>query len=37
MALEKMPEPLSDEEFMADAHKAGSDEDQEEKNRINTH
>ena len=37
MALEKMPEPLSDEEFMADAHKAGSDEEQEEKNRINTH
>jgi ATP-dependent Lon protease len=37
MALEKMPEPLSDEEFMADAHKSGSEEEQEEKNRINTH
>jgi ATP-dependent Lon protease len=37
MALERMPEPLSDEEFMADAHKTGTEEDQEEKNRINTH
>jgi ATP-dependent Lon protease len=37
MALERMPEPLSDEEFMADAHKGGSDDEQEEKNRINTH
>jgi ATP-dependent Lon protease len=38
IALEKMPEPLSDEEFMADdTPKAGADEEQEEKNRINTH
>jgi ATP-dependent Lon protease len=37
IALERMPEPLSDEEFMAGDPKAGAEEDQEEKNRINTH
>jgi ATP-dependent Lon protease len=37
IALEIMPEPLSDEEFMADSLKASAEAEQEEKNRINTH
>ena len=37
IALESMPEPLSDEEFMADAVAAGSDADKDEESRINTH
>jgi ATP-dependent Lon protease len=37
IALESMPEPLSDEEFMADSLKASAEAEQEEKNRINTH
>ena len=37
IALESMPEPLSDEEYMADALNTGSDSEQDEKNRINTH
>jgi ATP-dependent Lon protease len=37
IALENMPEPLSDEEFMADALKASAEAEQDEKNRINTH
>jgi ATP-dependent Lon protease len=37
MALESAPEPLSDEEFMADAVSAAGESEQEAKNRINTH
>jgi len=37
IALERMPEPLSDEEFMADAVASTGDGDSDEKNRINTH
>ena len=37
IALESMPEPLSDEEYMADAVNTGSDSEQDEENRINTH
>ena len=37
MALESMPEPLSDEEFLADSISSGSESEQDEKNRINTH
>jgi ATP-dependent Lon protease len=37
IALESTPEPLSDEEFMADAMAAGTEAEQDEKNRINTH
>ncbi|MDZ7781711.1 MAG: endopeptidase La [Halioglobus sp.] len=37
IALEHMPEPLSDEEFLADSVAAASDGDSNEKNRINTH
>jgi len=37
IALESMPEPLSDEEFMADAIAASADDEADEKNRINTH
>ncbi len=36
IALEHMPEPLSDEEFQADALAAAGESD-DEKNRINTH
>jgi hypothetical protein len=32
-----MPEPLSDEEYMADAVTAAGDGGTDEKNRINTH
>jgi ATP-dependent Lon protease len=37
IALETMPEPLSDEEFMANKLGKGAEGDQDEKNRINTH
>jgi ATP-dependent Lon protease len=37
MALESMPEPLSDEEFLADSISSGTESEQDEKNRINTH
>jgi len=37
IALESMPEPLSDEDFRASAVGTGQDDDQDEKNRINTH
>ncbi|RLA48510.1 MAG: endopeptidase La [Gammaproteobacteria bacterium] len=37
IALENMPEPLSDEEFLADSMGTASDGDSDEKNRINTH
>ena len=37
IALESMPEPLSDEDYRAGSITAGSDAEQDEKNRINTH
>ena len=37
MALEHMPEPLSDEEFQADALSLAGEGSDDEKNRINTH
>jgi ATP-dependent Lon protease len=37
LALEFMPKPLSDEEFLADSIAAASDKDKDDKNRINTH
>lgn len=37
IALEHLPEPLSDEEFQADALAAASEDEDSEKNRINTH
>ena len=37
IALESMPEPLSDEDFRASAVGTGQDNEQDEKNRINTH
>jgi ATP-dependent Lon protease len=37
IALESMPEALSDEEFLADALATGADGKADEKNRINTH
>jgi ATP-dependent Lon protease len=37
IALESMPEPLSDEEFLAGSIGSSSESDQDEKNRINTH
>jgi ATP-dependent Lon protease len=37
IALESMPEPLSDEEFLADSMGTATDSDSDEKNRINTH
>ena len=37
LALEAMPEPLSDEEFLADSMSTSSDGEGDEKNRINTH
>ncbi|MEH6636551.1 MAG: endopeptidase La [Halioglobus sp.] len=37
IALERMPEPLSDEEFLADTLAAAADNEKDEKNRINTH
>ena len=37
IALERMPEPLSDEDFMADPFTSSEDSETEEKNRINTH
>jgi ATP-dependent Lon protease len=37
IALEAMPKPLSDEEFLADSIGGGADDEQDEKNRINTH
>jgi ATP-dependent Lon protease len=37
IALETMPESLSDEEFLADAVAAAKDGDKDEKSRINTH
>ena len=37
IALERMPEPLSDEDFMAGTHTGAADEEADEKNRINTH
>ena len=37
IALESMPEPLSDEEFLADSLAAAAESEQDEKNRINTH
>jgi len=37
LALESLPEPLSDEEFLADTMAAAADKSRDEKNRINTH
>ncbi|MEM0952667.1 MAG: endopeptidase La [Pseudomonadota bacterium] len=37
IALESMPDPLSDEDYLADPIKPTEDTDSEEKNRINTH
>ncbi|MEZ5503076.1 MAG: endopeptidase La [Halioglobus sp.] len=37
LALESMPEPLSDEEYLADSMAAAAEKEQDEKNRINTH
>jgi ATP-dependent Lon protease len=37
IALESMPKPLSDEEFLAGSIGSSSESDQDEKNRINTH
>ncbi|GAB3276075.1 endopeptidase La [Parahaliea aestuarii] len=37
IALEQMPEPLSDEEYLAGTMAAGKDDEQSEQNRINTH
>ncbi|MEE4146440.1 MAG: endopeptidase La, partial [Halieaceae bacterium] len=37
IALESMPEPLTDEEFRAGSVGTGPEDDQDEKNRINTH
>ncbi|MEP4147793.1 MAG: endopeptidase La [Halioglobus sp.] len=37
IALESMPEPLSDEDYMASSISGGSEGAEEEKNRINTH
>ena len=37
LALEYMPEPLSDEEFLADSLAVASDNEKNEKNRVNTH
>jgi ATP-dependent Lon protease len=37
LALESMPEPLSDEEFLADSIRAAAEKEKDEKNRINTH
>ncbi len=37
LALESMPKPLSDEEFLADSITSAADKDKDEKNRINTH
>jgi ATP-dependent Lon protease len=37
LALETMPEPLSDEEFLADSIAAKADKIKDEENRINTH
>jgi ATP-dependent Lon protease len=37
LALESMPEPLSDEAFLADSLPAAADKEKDEKNRINTH
>jgi ATP-dependent Lon protease len=37
LALESMPEPLSDEEFLATSLSATSENENDEKNRINTH
>ncbi|MEP1471717.1 MAG: endopeptidase La [Halieaceae bacterium] len=37
IALESAPEPLSDEDYLADAIGAGKDAAEDEKNRINTH
>lgn len=37
IALEYIPEPLSDEEFLADSLGPAGDADEDEKNRINTH
>ena len=37
LALEFMPEPLSDEAFLADTMAATADKDNDDKNRINTH
>ena len=37
IALESMPEPLSDEEFLAGTMGQSAEADDEEKNRINTH
>jgi ATP-dependent Lon protease len=37
IALESMPEPLSDEEFLANSVAGGAESEQDEKNRINTH
>ena len=37
IALEQMPEPISDEAYLAGSPVAGSDAESAEKNRINTH
>ena len=37
LALESMPEPLSDEAFLADTLAAATDSENDDKNRINTH
>ena len=37
IALESMPEPLSDEDYLADPIGAGDASDSEESSRINTH
>jgi len=37
IALESMPEPLSDEDYLADTIAAAKEASEDEKNRINTH
>jgi ATP-dependent Lon protease len=37
LALESMPEPLSDEAFLADSMTSAAEKEKDEKNRINTH
>jgi ATP-dependent Lon protease len=37
IALEEMPKPLTDEEFLADSVSASADSEKDEENRINTH
>ena len=37
IALESLPEPLSDEEYLADSISGGTETEPDQKNRINTH